>query len=115
MEQIQQLKTMRDEALERLQINPDYKLVTSLDTLIGDLEASFGATAPEAVEAAIADLNATDSNQVDAAPEAAIEEADGLIDDLNLEEQVEKSLDEDLAALGQEPDLAAGDIGTMAN
>lgn len=39
MEQIIQLKTMRDEALVRLQNNPDYKLVNSLDALIQDLES----------------------------------------------------------------------------
>ena len=39
MEQIAQLKTMRDDALERLQINPDFKLVNSLDALISDLES----------------------------------------------------------------------------
>lgn len=39
MEQIIQLKTMRDAALARLQVNPDFKLVNSLDALIQDLEA----------------------------------------------------------------------------
>ena len=38
MEAITQLKTLRDEALHRLQGNPDYKLLTSLDGLITDLE-----------------------------------------------------------------------------
>ncbi|MGI9351489.1 MAG: hypothetical protein ACR2O3_07990 [Rhizobiaceae bacterium] len=38
MEPIKQLKTLRDEALHRLQGNPDYKLLTSLDDLIIDLE-----------------------------------------------------------------------------
>lgn len=38
MEHIKQLKTIRDEALGRLQTNPDYKLLTSLDTLIIELE-----------------------------------------------------------------------------
>lgn len=38
MEQIKQLIEMRDAALARLQSNPDYKLVTSLDALISDLE-----------------------------------------------------------------------------
>jgi len=38
MEQISQLKTMRDDALIRLQANPDYRLLTSLDQLIVDLE-----------------------------------------------------------------------------
>ena len=39
MEQIVQLKAMRDAALERLQVSPDFKLVNSLDALISDLEA----------------------------------------------------------------------------
>lgn len=38
MEQINQLKTMRDDALARLQGNQDYRLLTSLDQLIVDLE-----------------------------------------------------------------------------
>ncbi|MDJ0615008.1 MAG: hypothetical protein QNJ29_15170 [Rhizobiaceae bacterium] len=38
MEQINQLRTMRDDALIRLQANPDYRLLTSLDQLIVDLE-----------------------------------------------------------------------------
>ena len=38
MEHIKQLKTIRDEALSRLQTNPDYKLLTSLDSLIIELE-----------------------------------------------------------------------------
>ncbi len=38
MEQINQLKTMRDDALARLQANPDYRLLISLDQLIVDLE-----------------------------------------------------------------------------
>lgn len=38
MEHIKQLKTIRDEALSRLQTNPDYKLLTSLDSLIVELE-----------------------------------------------------------------------------
>ncbi len=48
MEQIVQLRTMRDEALERLQANPDFKLVNSLDALIKDLEA---VVVPVAVQA----------------------------------------------------------------
>lgn len=38
MEQINQLKTIRDEALTRLQANADYRLLISLDQLIVDLE-----------------------------------------------------------------------------
>lgn len=39
MEAIQQLKTMRDDALGRLKTNPDYRLLVALDDLITDLEA----------------------------------------------------------------------------
>ncbi len=38
MQQVTQLKSIRDEALTRLQNNPDYKLMTSLDSLIIELE-----------------------------------------------------------------------------
>jgi hypothetical protein len=39
MEQIKQLKVMRDAAQDRLRANPDFKLKNSLDALIDDLEA----------------------------------------------------------------------------
>lgn len=42
MEQIKQLRQMRDEAQARIEALPDYKLVTSLDVLIADLEEAFG-------------------------------------------------------------------------
>jgi len=87
MEQIEQLKTMRDAALERLQANPDYKLVTSLDALIVDLEASFAPAEVVADKAAPVEEEAT--------PEIA-----EAVDSANLEDQVAKSLDADLAALG---------------
>lgn len=38
MEHIKQLKAIRDSALTRLQSNSDYKLLTSLDNLIVELE-----------------------------------------------------------------------------
>lgn len=47
MEQIAQLKAMRDAARARLQVMPDWKLMTSLDALIPELEVAFGMT-PEA-------------------------------------------------------------------
>lgn len=46
MEQIAQLKAMRDAARARLQVLPDWKLMTSLDALIPELEVAFG-VAPE--------------------------------------------------------------------
>ena len=127
MEQIEQLKTMRDEALARLQLNPDYKLVTSLDALISDLEASFAPAKAEAVEAAIADMDASSSDAqkksdgkdaqrpVKATITATVENADNLIDDIDIEKEVEKSLDKDLAALGKEPDTSKPKAGSMAN
>jgi hypothetical protein len=42
MEQIKQLKEMRDAAKARIEATPDYKLMTSLDALIADLEKAFG-------------------------------------------------------------------------
>jgi hypothetical protein len=68
MEQIEQLKAMRDAAKARLEATPDFRLMTSLAALIDDLEVAFSgqptATAatsagpvtiePEAIEAAAA-------------------------------------------------------------
>ena len=42
MEQIAQLKAMRDAAKARLMASPDWKLMVSLDALIPDLEKAFG-------------------------------------------------------------------------
>lgn len=47
MEQISQLKTMRDDALHRLESNPDFRLVTSLDKLIVELEDVVAKPRPE--------------------------------------------------------------------
>lgn len=63
MEQIRQLKEMRDSALERLQANPDFKLVNSLDQLIGDLEEVVAAAQPAEIPAFIDSNTDTDSNE----------------------------------------------------
>lgn len=45
MDQVNQLKTMRDDAWSRIKSTPDYKLATSLDALITDLEAALSGEA----------------------------------------------------------------------
>lgn len=57
MEQVNQLRTMRDEALTRLQTNPDYRLLTSLDQLIVDLE-----TVMQGPKFGLSVVNATEKN-----------------------------------------------------
>jgi hypothetical protein len=53
MEQIEQLKAMRDAAQARIAATPDYRLMTSLNTLIGELETAYrAATAVPAREPA---------------------------------------------------------------
>ena len=42
MEQVEQLKAMRDAAKARIEALPDYRLMTSLTTLIAELEEAFG-------------------------------------------------------------------------
>ncbi|MCU0790386.1 MAG: hypothetical protein MUE79_04950 [Nitratireductor sp.] len=42
MEQIEQLRAMRDAAKARLEATPDHRLMTSLTALIEDLESAFG-------------------------------------------------------------------------
>ncbi len=53
MEQIDQLKSMRDAAQVRLQANPDFKLKNSLDALIDDLEAFIATDGASGVESAV--------------------------------------------------------------
>lgn len=53
MEQIEQLKAMRDSAKARLEAMPDYRLMNSLAALIDDLEDAFGLKpAPQPVASA---------------------------------------------------------------
>jgi hypothetical protein len=55
MEQIGQLKAMRDAARARIEATPDWRLVTSLDTLIGELEAVVAAAkTPQPVRETVA-------------------------------------------------------------
>ncbi|MEZ5872299.1 MAG: hypothetical protein R3D32_10685 [Nitratireductor sp.] len=42
MEQVEQLKAMRDAAKARIEALPDYRLMNSLTTLISELEEAFG-------------------------------------------------------------------------
>jgi hypothetical protein len=53
MEQIEQLKAMRDAARSRIEALPDFRLMTSLSALIDDLEKAIGIAEPsaDAVEA----------------------------------------------------------------
>lgn len=64
MDQIEQLRKMREEALQRLQANPDFKLANSLDSLIQDLEAITASAAKTPASEAVAE----------SASEAAVEE-----------------------------------------
>ena len=83
MEQIKQLKQMRDEAFARLQTNPDYKLLTSLDDLIVDLE---GVTAiAELAEKSVAEeLSKTSGKQDgDKGAKKTADSLDAAFDKLN--------------------------------
>ncbi len=53
MEQIEQLKSMRDAAQERLRANPDFKLKNSLDALIDDLESFISSDGGSVGESAV--------------------------------------------------------------
>jgi len=77
MEHIKQLKSIRDEALTRLQTNPDYKLLTSLDSLIVELE---GVTAlAELAEKSVSNKNANN----DQLTKDKVETLDDAFDKLN--------------------------------
>lgn len=59
MDQVTQLIEIRDAALQRLQNNPDFKLVNSLDSLIRDLQASTDTNSTE-IEATVSDNGGAD-------------------------------------------------------
>jgi hypothetical protein len=72
MEQIEQLKAMRDAARARIEAMPDHRLMTSLTALIEDLESAFGAR--QAEPAAFQDGSAfEESVEAQAQPEAVEE------------------------------------------
>ncbi len=68
MEQIEQLKAMRDAAKARLEAMPDFRLMNSLGSLIDDLEDAFGLKP-------VADVPAAAVVASEPAPEAVNEEA----------------------------------------
>ncbi len=79
MEQIIQLKTMRDEALERLQNNPDFKLVNSLDALIRDLEAVLAAGESASVNTDAKSEAAADVPAMDKKADAGSDSSDDMV------------------------------------
>ena len=86
MEAINQLKTMRNDALSRLQSNTDYRLLTSLDNLIVDLETMSRNIRPKfmIVDDAPEDKTAADSSLLS---DSDVEKAFGnLTSELNDEE-----------------------------
>jgi len=108
MEQIIQLKSMRDEALERLQNNPDFKLVNSLDSLIRDLEAVLVPATESVVEETIEQPQEieTDTDSFEIA--ATGEEANVAISP----DPVETSPDTGLSdAVSADADIDAGTAG----
>jgi len=116
MEQLEQLKTMRDQAVQRLEaaraaieISPDAKLVNSLGSLITELEGALGVapeaadsdeSAVESVEGAAIEPIVEEEPEVAAAPESEpeAEEKTTEEDELSLEESLEAELMGDEAA-----------------
>jgi len=92
MEQIDQLKAMRDSALERLRNNPDYKLVHSLENLIADLEATF---AP--IEAETPAAEEDNSEEIADADTATGEDAPSQVDEPAAESEMANAVEADSA------------------
>lgn len=85
MEALEQLKTLRSEALNRLQFNPDYKLFTSLDNLIIDLESSAQPARPKFM------IIDEEDNSEEETPEQETESIDEAFDKIaaELDDEVE--------------------------
>ena len=93
MEPITQLKTLRDEALHRLQANPDYKLLTSLDNLIVDLESVSNPGRPKFM---IVDEDREDDEEVETPRTDTAEEAfEKITAELETDEADDEDEDED--------------------
>ncbi len=131
MEQVIQLKTMRDEALARLQLNPDFKLVNSLDALIKDLESVLAPQETVAVAVAVAEnVNAeekiSDEQVQTASPQSDTESApDVSIDDDEQNDDVSGAIEaleaelsqgsEDKLPTGTDADQTDSQPGAMVN
>ncbi len=90
MEQLEQLKHMRDEARKRIAATADYKLATSLDSLIADLEEVLGVPSDDGEGA-----EGTDDAEADIEPAAASEETTTEVVVEVAEETVEEAKSED--------------------
>jgi len=120
---------MRDEALARLQLNPDFKLVNSLDALIKDLETVLAPqeTATDIVEdkASMDEFTSneevqTASSQLEAesAPDISIEDDEQNDDVTGAIEALEAELSqdgEDKLPAGADRDQADSQPGAMVN
>ena len=73
MEQIEQLKAMRDAARARIEAMPDHRLMTSLSALIDDLESAFGGKKSSSAAAPQQDQAASAGSQ-----DGSMDEADGV-------------------------------------
>jgi len=73
MDAIHQLKTMRDEAHQRLQSNADFKVLNSLENLIGDLEKLGQVTRPQFT--VVEEIEIDEPNDVTEVSTEAVEDA----------------------------------------
>lgn len=115
MEQIIQLKSMRDAALDRLQNNPDFKLVNSLDALIRDLETVLlpvvESVAEEPVEQ-IEEINTdTDSFEIAATTDETI--VTDSSDENSTDSEVEAATEDLSETAADQPDEATSAIEVL--
>ena len=105
MQQIEQLKLMRDEALQRLRSNPDYKLANSLDALIQDLEAfvapKIEQLAMEMPDETTITSNTSDKTDIGETPSETIAAMDEIASIEDSVEQDAEPLSQDIATTDQ--------------
>ncbi len=108
MEQIEQLKAMRDAAKSRLEATPDFRLMTSLTALIDDLEAAFNGEQPEAATQ-FDQPAATEAESSDAEAAPGVEPATELQAETVIEE-VETDYEETVVIAETEEEIDPGQI-----
>jgi hypothetical protein len=110
MEQIEQLKAMRDAARARIEAMPDHRLMTSLSALIEDLESAFGgkqspsaAASPEHYGAnSAADTQAGEASEETDEPDAV--EAQSAFQEPAREEEQPEQVEETVVIVETAPD-----------
>ena len=93
MDEVKQLKTIRDDALLRLHANPDYKLFVALDTLITELEEIIAVISAGPELKVVETTDESSKQDEEGEEETAYEDVDDAFDKISAELDGEAKID----------------------